>query len=55
MPLTDRMEDSDMEEGSMNSATKQKTSPESDRKKKLRSILPALDFNFNKIGTIMTH
>ena len=55
MPFTERMEDSDMEEGSVNSATKKKASPESDRQKKLKSILPALDFNFNKIGETMTY
>ena len=44
-----------MEEGSVNSATKKKASPESDRQKKLKSILPALDFNFNKIGETMTY
>lgn len=54
MPFTERMEDSDLEEGSVNSGPKKKASPVSDRQKKLKNILPVLDFNFKKTGETMT-
>lgn len=48
MLICDRIEDSDMEEGSVNSKKKDQSG---DRRGRMKKILPTLDFNFDRQGT----
>lgn len=48
--VCERIEDSDMEEGSVNSKKKEQSG---DRRSRMKKILPTLDFNFDRQGTTL--
>jgi hypothetical protein len=50
MLICERIEDSDMEEGSVNSKKKELAG---DRRSRMKKILPTLDFNFDRQGTTL--